>query len=99
MADQSAILTKELDSERGIAPLHKLLPKLRDEVVTVNFEGHRGHNRTLSLLAAKLEEAHGLAILAGIEQGKLSVVDRAEILKAALPVTTDKTNGKEAQNV
>lgn len=95
----ASVLITELDSERGTLPLHKLIRKLRDEVAAFNFQVNRGQSRELSLVVAKLEEAEGLAILAGVSRGTLAVVDRAKILQAAFPDATRTTVENEVANV
>lgn len=75
---------------------------LRDEIVSINFALERGHNLTLSLLAAKLQEARGLAIQYGIEIGRIALVDRAKILaplQGGETVTTVTTVPNGSENV
>ena len=67
------------------------IQSLRDEIVALNFATTRGQNRLIALCVAKLEEAQGLAILAGIETNRLAVVDRKKIL-AGLTDTTETTD-------
>ena len=68
--------------EDGELPLYKAIAKLRDEVTGYAMTTYHGRNRELALVMTHLDEARHWAIAHGVANGELSVVDRADILKA-----------------
>lgn len=72
--------------EDGEMPLHKAIQKLRDEVTGYTMGIYSGRNRELALVMTHLDDAHHWAVAHGVASGKLAVVDRAGILKAASSV-------------
>lgn len=86
------VLLQELDDAGAYERVDVAIRALRDEIVAVNFTTTRGQNRLWSLVAAKLEEARGLAVQAYEEAGRLALVDRAEVLRG-LTEPTETTDG------
>lgn len=80
-----SVWVKEFD-DSGELPMHRAIQKLRDEVTGVAMRNYGGRNRELSLVMAKLDEAHQWAVSHGVATGKLAIVDRQEILKVAADV-------------
>lgn len=73
---------KDLDGT-GELELHRAIQKLRDEVTGIAMVQFHGRNRELTMVMAKLDEAAQWAISHGVATGKLSVVDRREVLQLA----------------
>ena len=69
--------------EDGEMPLHKAIQKLRDEVTGYTMGTYSGRNRELALVMTHLDDAYHWAVAHGVANGKLAVVDRAQVLKAA----------------
>ena len=80
---------KDFDGE-GELELHRAVQKLRDEVTGIAMSQFHGHNRELSMVIAKLDEAKQWAIEWGVATGRLSLVDRREVLQTAAEIAAGR---------
>lgn len=64
-------------------PMVAAIRKMRDEVTGLSMMRHRGQNRSLSMVIAKLDEAELWATRWAVESGRSMIVDREELLRSS----------------
>lgn len=82
------------------------LESLRDDVTVYMMDRYKGNSRELAMVLTKLDEARLWLVEEAVKIRRLSIVDRASILRTAASEaekmrtdTTDTTDERETANV
>lgn len=101
---QSNVYIRELlsEPERENHPealrMDRAIHKLRDEITGVQMERHRGHDRELAFVLAKLDEAAQWALTYLEKVGQVTVFDRGALLKDGTVATIETVgNAKDLE--